>query len=73
MNDEKIYFNLGERRIWLYLWQVREILDDITAGGVTNPSGSVLELFISANGEEDAKKAQEQFDREQHKIDQSIE
>ena len=72
MND-KINISYKGNKAYIYVQQLQEVVDTIATGGIDNSSGDLLEMFISANGEEDAKKAQEQFDREQHKIDQSIE
>ena len=73
MNDEKIYFTVGNRRIYLRLSQLSHLITDIFSDPDTNnSSGTMLKLFLHNNAEEEKREAEQQFIREQNKIDSDL-
>ena len=63
MNDEKFYIEYRGKRVYLYLHQMQQIVNGISAELIDNEYRTMLEVFIGNNNSEADKEQREQAER----------
>lgn len=68
VNAEKIFFGYGGRRVYLYLHQMQQIINGISAELPDNEYRTMLEMFINDNDSKASKEAEERIKGHEQEI-----